>query len=155
MLSKLKIPTHIKKIVILGNISKNSLNFLENLFKKKIIAISLPYGDSKEIIKSIKYNFQKNDLVFLTLPSPKQEQIAEYISKENKFYKIICIGASVAMLSGDEKPVPNFLTNFEFLWRLKTDPIRRIKRLIVSFFYFNFGYLFKKNAYFTYKYARK
>lgn len=59
------------------------------------------------------------------------------------------------MLSGDEKPVPNFLTNLEFIWRLKSDPIRRIKRLLISFFYFNFGYFLKKNAYFTYKYAGK
>jgi glycosyltransferase involved in cell wall biosynthesis len=155
LLSKLKIPAHIKKIIVLGNISKNSFNFLRNLYKKKIISVSLPYGDSKEIIKSINYKFKKNDLIFLTLPSPKQEQIAEHISKVNKFYKIICIGASVAMLSGDEKPVPNFLTNLEFIWRLKSDPIRRIKRLLISFFYFNFGYFLKKNAYFTYKYAGK
>lgn len=155
LLSKLKFPSYIKKIIVLGNISKNSINFLENLFKKKIVVVSLPYGDSKKIIKSIKYNFQKNDLIFLTLPSPKQEQIAEYISKKNKFYKIICIGASIAMLSGDEKPVPNFLNKLEFLWRLRNDPIRRIKRLMISFFYFNLGYLFKKNAYFTHKYAVK
>lgn len=155
LLSKLKVPPYIKKIIVLGNISKNSLNFLENLYKKKIVTISLPYGDTKKIIKSIKYNFEKNDLIFLTLPSPKQEQVAEYISKKEKFYKIICIGASIAMLSGDEKPVPNFLNNFEFLWRLKIEPTRRIKRLIISFFYFSFGYLLKKKSYFTYKYANK
>lgn len=59
------------------------------------------------------------------------------------------------MLSGDEKPVPNFLNKLEFLWRLRNEPIRRIKRLMISFFYFNLGYLFKKNAYFTHKYAVK
>ena len=42
------------------------------------------------------------------------------------------------MASGDEKPIPIFFENYglEFLWRLKSDPKRRIKRLIVSLLYY-------------------
>jgi hypothetical protein len=71
--------------------------------------------------------------------TPKQEQLAELIMKNNKFYKIICIGGAINMASGLEKPVPAFMErlNFEFIWRLRTDTIRRLRRLIVSaVFYF-------------------
>jgi UDP-N-acetyl-D-mannosaminuronic acid transferase (WecB/TagA/CpsF family) len=58
---------------------------------------------------------------------------------QNKNYKIICIGGSVNMASGIERPVPNFFYNLEFLWRLQYDPLRRAKRLIFSFFYYLYG----------------
>jgi glycosyltransferase involved in cell wall biosynthesis len=155
ILKSLKIPTYIKKINIFGNISINSINFLKNLYKKEIKVINLPYGSTEEILKKINYKLKRNDLTFITLPSPKQEQIAKHLSDKNRFFKIVCIGASISMLSGDEKPVPNVLLNFEFLWRLRSDPIRRIKRLIISFFYFVKGFLTKTNRDFTYRYDFK
>ena len=41
------------------------------------------------------------------------------------------------MLSGNEKKVPEFLYkhNLEFLWRLRYDTLRRVKRLLVTSFY--------------------
>ena len=51
----------------------------------------------------------------------------------NKNYKIICIGGSIAIASGEEKPVPKFLQNYEFLWRLKNDFFRRSFRLLKVF----------------------
>ena len=78
-----------------------------------------------------------------------------HLSGKNRFFKIVCIGASISMLSGDEKPVPNVLLNFEFLWRLRSDPIRRIKRLIISFFYFVKGFLTKTTRDFTHRYDFK
>ncbi|CAO6130756.1 WcaA Glycosyltransferases involved in cell wall biogenesis [Candidatus Pelagibacterales bacterium] len=155
ILINLKIPTYIKKINILGNISINSINFLKNLYKRKIKVINLPYGSTEEIIKKVNNTLKKNQLTFITLPSPKQEQIAKHLSEKNRSFKIICIGGSISMLSGDEKPVPNVLSNFEFIWRLRTDPIRRINRLIISFFYFIKGFLTKKNRDFTYRYEFK
>ena len=63
--------------------------------------------------------------------------------KTNKDFKIICIGASVAIASGDEKPVPARLKNYEFLWRLKTDFFRRLKRILETlYYYFKGKYLF-------------
>ena len=78
------------------------------------------------------------------MPTPKQEQLAEYISNRNKYFKIICIGGSVAIASGQEKEVPQFLSNFEFLWRLQYESYRRIKRLLVTFAYYIYGIIFKK-----------
>ena len=69
-------------------------------------------------------------------PTPKQEKLANYISKNNPNFKIICIGASIAIASGEEKEVPNLLKNYEFLWRLRNDFFRRSKRIIETFFYY-------------------
>ena len=45
------------------------------------------------------------------------------------------------MASGEEKPVPEFMdkAGLEFLWRLRTDPFRRIWRLINSFYAYSIG----------------
>ena len=84
--------------------------------------------------KNIKYkNLKKNDLVFLTLPTPKQEILADFISRQSKFFKIICIGGSISIASGDEKEVPKFFSNFEWVWRLRYETLRRIQRLLVTF----------------------
>jgi UDP-N-acetyl-D-mannosaminuronic acid transferase (WecB/TagA/CpsF family) len=59
----------------------------------------------------------------------------------NKFYKIICIGGAVNMASGSEKIVPQIIEKFnlEFLWRLRTDTLRRLKRLVISALYYFLG----------------
>jgi UDP-N-acetyl-D-mannosaminuronic acid transferase (WecB/TagA/CpsF family) len=49
-------------------------------------------------------------------------------------YKIICIGGSVAIFSGEEKEVPKFLNNLEFAWRLQYETYRRLNRLVETLF---------------------
>ena len=76
------------------------------------------------------------------MPTPKQEQFAYSLANMNKNFKIICIGGSIAIASGEEKQVPKFLENYEFLWRLKNDFIRRLFRLFESlYFYLKGNYL--------------
>ena len=84
--------------------------------------------------------------MFLTLPTPKQEQVAEILAKKSKYYKVICIGAGIEMASGNEKSIPVFLENygFETIYRLKTDTRRRIKRLIESLFFLSKAFISKK-----------
>ena len=36
----------------------------------------------------------------------------------------------------DEKEVPELLKNYEFLWRLKSDTFRRLKRIIETLVYY-------------------
>lgn len=45
------------------------------------------------------------------------------------------------MASGEEKPIPHFFEKMglEFIWRLRTDTLRRIKRLIVTSTYYVLG----------------
>ena len=143
LLKKIKLSRDIKEILIFGNLSKKSSEILKKLYKKKIIHREVGYGEKiHELLKNVNCNIKKNQLVFLTLPTPKQEIIAEYIAKINKNYKIICIGGSIAMLSGEEKPVPIIFSYFEFIWRLRYETLRRFKRLLITFFYYSYGLLF-------------
>ena len=134
-----KIFKHCKEILVLGNLSKKSKSFIISKINKNILHIELPYGTTKKIINFIenkKITIKSNQIVFLTLPTPKQEQIAEYLSTKFKKYRIICIGASIAIASREEEPVPEQLSNFEFLWRLRYETKRRLKRLLETYYYF-------------------
>lgn len=136
---------YINRIVLIGNLSKFSNNYLFKKFKVKIHQIKLPYGNIKKLKKSLKnISLKKKDLVLITLPTPKQEQLARYLVLKNKYYKIICIGASVSIASGEEQEVPEFLKNFEFIWRLRYEPQRRIKRLFTSFYHYITGIVIKQ-----------
>lgn len=130
---KLKVPKHISRITVIGNLSKNSKLYLKKKYKKKIFNISLPFGNLQKIIRHLNYKIKKNELVFITLPTPKQEQVATYLKNNNNYFKIICIGGSINIASGEEKEVPKFLSKFEFLWRLRYDSFRRLKRLFNTF----------------------
>jgi UDP-N-acetyl-D-mannosaminuronic acid transferase (WecB/TagA/CpsF family) len=128
----------------MGNLTDNSKIFLENRLKKKIVHINLPYGNPGNMIKKFKISLTARDLIILTLPTPKQEQLADLIRKKYKFYKILCLGGAVAMASGEEIPVPNWMDKFglEFLWRLRKETFRRSKRLFLTFGSYIFYELF-------------
>lgn len=135
IVNKIFIPNIIKKIIIIGNISNKSKKFLSKKFRTKLIHLKLPYASIDELKKkSIK--LKKDELAFITLPTPKQEQLSYHLSKKNKYFKIICIGGSIAIASGEEKQVPKFLKNYEYIWRLKNDFKRRIVRIIGSLVYY-------------------
>jgi glycosyltransferase involved in cell wall biosynthesis len=140
----LRIPKIIKKIIVIGNLSHNAKLFLENLYKKKIKNINVPYGDINVILKNFKYKTSKNELIFTTLPTPKQELIASYLASINKEFRIICIGGSISIACGDEKEVPKFLYSFEFLWRLRYETKRRFLRLLISLIYYVYGRFLNK-----------
>jgi hypothetical protein len=144
ILRKLKIPKNITKITIIGNLTNNGKLFLEKLYKKSINNITLPYGDIQKILENFKYKSSKNELIFTTLPTPKQEIMAQYISENSKYFKIICIGGSIGIACGDEKEVPKILYNFEFLWRLKFETRRRLHRIIWSLIYYVYGRYIRK-----------
>ena len=131
-----------QRIVVIGNLEKKSKIFLERKTNKKIIHYKLPYGNISSLKKYLKIKFNKKDVCLITLPTPKQEMVAYNLAKNNKEYKIVCIGASINMLTGIEKPVPQFLSSVEFLWRLRYETKRRLFRLFTTFYYFLYGYLF-------------
>ena len=138
LIKNLKIPKNIKKIKVLGNLSEKSMKFLKKKFNLKIDNQKLPFGNINKILKT-KIKLSDKSLTLITLPTPKQEKLAYHLSEKNSKYKIICIGASIAIASGEEKQVPNILKNYEFLWRLKNDFFRRSKRIIETFIYYLIG----------------
>ena len=58
---------------------------------------------------------------------------------------MICIGGSINIASGEEKEVPLFFSKFEFLWRLRYDSLRRLKRLFDTFLSYLIASLITKN----------
>lgn len=144
LIENLVLPNYINDIVIIGNLSKLSKIYISKKFiNKKIIHIKLPYSTPYNLYNLLP-KFKSNQLILLTISTPKQELLAELIYENNEFCKIFCIGGALEMLSGKEKPVPKFLydKNLEFLWRLRYDTLRRIKRLLITSFYFIKFYLF-------------
>ena len=138
LIKNLKIPKNIERILVLGNLTERSKIFLQKKFKLEILNKKLPFGNINKILKT-KIKLTDKSLTLITLPTPKQEKLAYYLSEKNSKYKIICIGASIAIASGEEKQVPNILKNYEFLWRLRNDFFRRSKRIIETFFYYLVG----------------
>jgi colanic acid biosynthesis glycosyl transferase WcaI len=136
----------INSLVVIGNLSNNSKIYLEKLLNIEVLHVQLPFGNIEDFKKYIPV-FKKDQICFITLPTPKQEILANYISENQKFFKIFCFGAAVAMASGDEKSLPDKYLNLFFaeaLWRIQFEPRRRIKRLIETFFYYFKGELLGK-----------
>ena len=144
LLRNIVLPKKIKKIVVLGELPTISNNYLKKKFKIKISNFKLPYGNIKKIIEKINYKIKKNEIVLITLPTPKQEQIAEHLISKNKNYKIICIGGSINIASGYEKAVPKEFYLFEFIWRLRYETLRRLKRLLITFFHYYKGLYYSR-----------
>ena len=143
----------IKKILVLGVLEKVSKTYLTKKFSLPIEHIDLPYGNIEKIKEYIPlFKIQNNILCLITLPTPKQEIIADYIFNilPKVDVKIICIGGGLAIASGSEKKTPTFLNSFFFgeaLWRLRVETKRRTVRLLRSGYYFLQGILnseFKK-----------
>ena len=137
---------YIKSLVVIGNLSNNSKIFLEKLLNIEVLHVQLPYGNVEDFKKYIPV-FKKDQICILTLPTPKQEILANYISEHQNFFKIFCFGAAVAMASGDEKSLPDKYLNLFFaeaLWRLQFEPRRRINRLIETFLYYFKGEILRK-----------
>lgn len=144
LLKNLEIPDTIENVYVLGVLTARSKEFLsKKILNSKLIHIDLPHDKVENIYKFCPKNFTNKDLIICTLPTPKQEQLSELIIKNNKFFKIICLGGAIAMASGEEKRVPEILDrlNLEFLWRLRTDTKRRIFRLFYSLYFYIHGEL--------------
>ena len=89
----------------------NQKIFIKNIEEKLKIFHCL-MAVSIIIIKNLNYKINKDEIILTTLPTPKQEQLAEYLTKKNKHYKIICIGGSINIVSGLEK---KFLSSYIIL----------------------------------------
>ena len=137
LISNLKISKNIKNIFVIGNLTAKARFFLENKYKVPIKHKELPYGSIDKILKSIP-KILISDLVLITLPTPKQEIVANEIIKKNKSYKIICIGGGLGIAAKDEISCPKFIEEIylEFLWRLQYQTKRRLIRLSHSLYLF-------------------
>ena len=139
LMGNLIIPKNINTIHVMGDLDDKGYNYLKKKYQKHIRHSKLRYGRIKEIIQDLP-SINVDELIILTLPTPKQEHVAIALSNINKNYKILCTGGAINMLVGREKPVPKFMERyFEGLWRLRFDTKRRFKRLSVTSFYYLSG----------------
>ena len=85
--------------------------------------------------------------MLINISTPKQEIVAKNLLKNNSSKKIyiFCLGGGIAMAAGEEKVVPEIIEklNLEWLWRLKSDTLFRLKRLIRTGSVFLFKKIFK------------
>jgi UDP-N-acetyl-D-mannosaminuronic acid transferase (WecB/TagA/CpsF family) len=103
-------------------------------------------GDLNDFKKYIPI-FNKDEICIITLPTPKQENLANFIADHQKYYKLFCFGGAVNMASGLEPSVPQFLSNVFFaetLWRLRFDTKRRLIRLLETMLSYFKGEILKK-----------
>ena len=125
----------IRNIFIVGNLPHKSKSWIDENLKISYKHKNLSYGDIQNLKKEVyRMKFSNNSLIILTLPTPKQEIIANSIIKKYPKINIICIGGSINILSGHEMKTPAFFYKFnlEWLWRLKFDTKRRVIRLLES-----------------------
>jgi UDP-N-acetyl-D-mannosaminuronic acid transferase (WecB/TagA/CpsF family) len=130
----LKLNKNLKRIIVIGNLNLNMKKKIVKKFNLKVKHINIGNLDKINIKYKILKKIIKTDIIFITLPSPYQEQIANYISEYSRHYKIICFGGALNMFYEQKYFVPKYIRNLniEFLYRLKTDTYRRTKRLIFS-----------------------
>jgi N-acetylglucosaminyldiphosphoundecaprenol N-acetyl-beta-D-mannosaminyltransferase len=135
LIKNLKLSKNFESIFVIGNLTSRGRFFLERKYKIPIKHKELPYGNIKKILKHAPKT-HSSELILITIPTPKQEILANYILKKNKNSKIICIGGGLAIAANDEKACPEFLEKFylEFLWRLQYQTIRRLKRIVHSLY---------------------
>ncbi len=144
-------PKIFRRVYVYGNLPELSTKWLSENLNSKFIHSDLPYGDSTVIKRFIKRKrIFPNSIIILTLPTPKQEIIANYINDKNPTCTILCIGGSINMCSNYEQEAPKIFydLNLEWLWRLKFDTKRRFKRLIETFILYLISKLTGKNKIF-------
>ena len=137
LFSDLELPEEITEIIIAGNCSEETKNSIKKKFiDRDIYFVPLPYGSPKEIAEKIP-QLSNYTLLVLTLPTPKQEVVAEILTKSNRFYKILCLGGALEMAFGKEK-IPKFFDKdgIESIYRLRFETYRRIRRLLVTLMFF-------------------
>jgi glycosyltransferase involved in cell wall biosynthesis len=132
-----------------GTLTKKADKYLEDYKYSSFLDIrSLDFNG---IILKLKKNInKKHKVLILVLPTPLQENVSLEITNYKKNLKVICLGGSFRMLSGEEKIVPSFIEKIYLssFWRLHTSSIRRIIRLVISlkeFIYFNKKIYYLKN----------
>ena len=137
-MKRLKNDKSFENVYLINKKSKKDHDYIKKKFyKKNIYNIEASYGSANSIIRTIRHKIlgiKNKSLIIIALPTPKQEIIAAYISNILIDYKIICIGGALDFESQNQKIPLFFSVYFESIWRLKFEPYRRSKRLILSIF---------------------
>ena len=156
-LESLKLDKKFKQIHVIGNLHIKDQLFLSQKFRGLELNFTrLPFGEPEDLINNI-ISIEKNSLILLTLPTPKQELLAQMIKLKFNCGKIICIGGGLSIASGHEKKCPVILEKIglEFIWRLKSETRRRTLRISKDIIIIIFSLItFRLNKFKIYQYEK-
>jgi N-acetylglucosaminyldiphosphoundecaprenol N-acetyl-beta-D-mannosaminyltransferase len=88
-----------------------------------------------EVEKCMRFvNESPSSVTFFAVGSPRQEELALKVKGAGTSSALLCIGASILFLSGEEKRAPKILQHLhlEWLFRLLSDPKRLARRYIID-----------------------
>jgi exopolysaccharide biosynthesis WecB/TagA/CpsF family protein len=75
-----------------------------------------------------------SSIIFFAVGSPRQEELALKVKRAGTNSALLCIGASILFLSGEEKRAPKVLQHLhlEWLFRLLNSPKRLARRYLID-----------------------
>jgi glycosyltransferase len=154
-LNKIQNNNNFDFIYLIGSYDERKINYLKNKFANKLVfSIDVQITNVSNIINTIeKVKFKKKSLIFINLPTPKQELVAFFIMQNSKYFKIVCSGGAIDYNSGLYVPPPPIINRFflESIWRLRYDFFRRLYRLISTLWTFIINYFLKNYDQFYFK----
>lgn len=119
-------------VTVLGSMSHDGRLVLEGAGLQVEDHHSLPSFDVAN--KDLLIPTIRSKVVLITLPSPKQELLALDLAKVYTNTHFYCIGGALNMLANPKMDCPVWIQRLglEFVFRLKSDTWRRLKRLFGS-----------------------
>ena len=138
----LNLKSNINNIYLCGNSSEKQIKYLNEKLKRPIKFIQVPNFNKFKDILQFKKKFENNSLIFINIPSPKQEILAQKILKNNfdKKIFIFCFGNSISAACSEQKLVSNLAEKLKLKW------IRKLIFKKVSLFFII--HLFRKITFF-------
>ncbi len=131
------------KIFLLGSkdqVVRKTKDVLEQNYKINIVGFHHGYFDFNDTFIINKINFYQPDILFVGLPTEKQEKWIYCNLNKLKAKIVIGVGGSFDVISGRLRRAPKIflITGMEWLFRLIQEPwrIKRVVKLPISFLLF-------------------
>jgi len=126
------------RISIIGA-SCETISVIKNKYEvKNLYHYNPPMGfinDKLEVDKCLVFcEDNPSDIYFFAVGSPRQEILADLLKERGAKGALLCIGASMLFLSGEEKRAPKLIQRLhaEWLFRLVLDPKRLYRRYLID-----------------------
>ncbi len=123
-----------ERVTVLGSMSRQGREIIEDAGLTIEAHHPMPELDL-QALSSLTLAIETR-IVFITLPSPKQELLARHLALTAPDVHYYCIGGALNMLSHPELDCPAWMhrCGLEFVFRLRSDTRRRLMRLWGSAF---------------------
>ena len=122
------------KLLVIGNLDTKEKQYLYDRGIDKIIHHKFVKVNREAIDQVMLKN---GDIVLLNLPSPLQEKTAFQLAEKSMGCTFYCTGGALKMLTYPKFEAPQMLRrlHLEWIYRLRTDTLRRLLRLSRCVYY--------------------